>query len=61
VLRRRDADDGRAFRVYLTDRAKAFRPEAEGVLRQLDDKVLAAFGERQTAALGRVLKGVMDL
>jgi DNA-binding MarR family transcriptional regulator len=61
VSRRRDEHDGRAFRVYLTHRAKSFRPIAEEVLRTLDQTVLAALGERQTAALTRALKGVMNL
>lgn len=61
VVRERDAGDGRAFRIYLSDRANAFRPAAEEVLREIDHEVLAALGERQTAALARALKGVMDL
>jgi DNA-binding MarR family transcriptional regulator len=61
VSRRRDEHDGRAFRVYLTHRAKSFRPIAEEVLRTLDQTVLAALGERRTAALARALKGVMNL
>jgi DNA-binding MarR family transcriptional regulator len=61
VVRHRDANDGRAFRIYLTDRAKTFRPAAEEVLRELDDLVLTALGERKQTALARALKGVMDL
>ena len=61
VVRHRDANDGRAFRIYLTDRAKTFRPVAEEVLRELDDLVLTALGERKQTALARALKGVMDL
>jgi DNA-binding MarR family transcriptional regulator len=61
VGRLRDADDGRAFRIYLTDRAKAFRPVAEEVLGELDDLVLTVLGERKQTALARALKGVMDL
>ena len=61
VARQRDTNDARAFRIYLTDRAKAFRPVAEEVLRGLDHTVLATLGERQRAALARALKGVMDL
>jgi DNA-binding MarR family transcriptional regulator len=61
VIRQRDTEDRRAFRIYLTERAKAFRPVAEEVLRDLDDTVLAALGERRQAALARALKGVMDL
>jgi DNA-binding MarR family transcriptional regulator len=61
VVRERDAEDERAFRIYLTDRAKAFRPVAEQVLREIHDRVLGALGERQKAALARALKGVMEL
>jgi DNA-binding MarR family transcriptional regulator len=61
VVRQRDADDGRAFCIYLTDRAKAFRPVAEEVLSDLDDLVLTALGGRKQTALARALKGVMDL
>ena len=61
VFRQRDADDARAFRIHLTDRAKDFRPVARQVLRELDRKVLAALGERQKNALSRALKGVIDL
>jgi DNA-binding MarR family transcriptional regulator len=61
VTRQRDAGDGRAFRIYLTDRAKTFRPVAEEVLRVIDQMVLVALGERQKAALTRALKGVTDL
>jgi DNA-binding MarR family transcriptional regulator len=61
VARERDREDGRAFRIYLTDRAKQFRPVAELVVGRLDDKVLAALGERERAVLAKALKGVMDL
>jgi DNA-binding MarR family transcriptional regulator len=61
VIRQRDTDDGRAFRIYLTNRAKIFRPIAQQVLHTLDQAVLAALGERQRAALVTALKGVMDL
>jgi DNA-binding MarR family transcriptional regulator len=61
VVRGRDPLDARAFRIKLTKRAKDFRPVAGQILRELDGKVLAALGERQTATLTRALKGVMDL
>jgi DNA-binding MarR family transcriptional regulator len=61
VFRERDADDGRAFRIFLTARAKSFRPIAGEVLRELDQAALTALGERQKAALARALKGVMEL
>jgi len=61
VSRERDPLDARAFRVYLTARAKDFWPVAGEVLRELDAKVLAVLGERRRNALARALKGVMDL
>jgi DNA-binding MarR family transcriptional regulator len=61
VVRERDPYDARAFRVKLTRRARDFRPVAAEILRELDHRVLVALGERQTAALARALKGVMDL
>ena len=61
VYRERDPQDGRAFRIHLTERAKQFRPVAAETLRELDGKVLAALGVRQRDALARALKGVMDL
>jgi len=61
VLRQRDPHDARAFRIDLTKRAKEFRPVAGQILRELDGRVLAALGERETATLIRALKGVMDL
>lgn len=61
VARERDPLDARAFRINLTKRAKEFRPVAGQILRELDQTVLAALGERRTARLKRALKGVMDL
>jgi DNA-binding MarR family transcriptional regulator len=61
VVRERDPSDARAFRIKLTKRAKDFQPVAGQILRELDAKVLAALGERQTTALARALKGVIEL
>jgi DNA-binding MarR family transcriptional regulator len=61
VARSRDADDARAFRVWLTERGLEFRPVASDILRELDDMVLAALGAGRRTALARALKGVMDL
>ena len=61
VYRERDPHDSRAFRIHLTERAEAFRPVAEELLRELDAKVLATLGERQRNALIKALKGVMNL
>jgi DNA-binding MarR family transcriptional regulator len=61
VARERDPHDARAFRIKLTARAKEFRPVAGRILRELNENVLAALGERATNRLKRALKGVMDL
>jgi DNA-binding MarR family transcriptional regulator len=61
VVRERDPDDARAFRIKLTERAKDFRPVAAEVLSELDLKVLATLGERQRNALAGALKGMIDL
>ncbi len=61
VVRQRDPRDARSFRIKLTNRAKDFRPVAGQILRELDQKMLAVLGERETAALRRALKGVRDL
>ena len=59
--RERDAADGRAFRIRLTDRAKEFQPVAEEVLGELDHEVQGALTPRATKALERALKGVIAL
>src|SRR5215208_7053419 len=57
VRRERDPDDGRAFRVVLTDHGRRFRATAEEVLRELNGRV----APEDRDALIRGLKGVMDL
>lgn len=61
VTRERDPDDGRAFRVSLTPRARGFRPVANEVLRELHDEVGERLGRRERAALVAALKEVMQL
>jgi DNA-binding MarR family transcriptional regulator len=61
VLRERDAADGRAFRIHLTDRAREFQPVAEEVLAELDELVARGLGTEETTALQRALKGVIAL
>jgi|SRR5829696_3267597 len=61
VVRARDPDDGRAFRVRLTARARAFEPVAEEVLEELDRIVAARLDAGRMSSLRDDLKGVMDL
>ena len=61
VQRRRDPDDGRAFRVRLTRRGRRFQRTAEAVLAELDAEIRALLGNRTHDALVQALKGLMDL
>ena len=58
VERRADPSDGRATRVFLTERARSFRPVAETTLAELDKlvvRVLTARGREDVRASLRVL------
>jgi DNA-binding MarR family transcriptional regulator len=59
VRRERDPDDGRAFRVVLTERGQRFKAVADDVLRELDALVESRLDEPN--ALVRGLRGLMDL
>ena len=61
VRRERDPQDGRAFRIYLTHRSQAFRPVAEGILRELDALIATRLDAAEARTLKRALKGVMEL
>jgi len=61
VSRTDDPSDGRAFRIHLTERARQFKPVADEILAELDEKVLAALGTRGQRMLIQALKGVIEL
>jgi DNA-binding MarR family transcriptional regulator len=61
VRREPDPADGRATRVHLTERSRAFRPVAERVLRDLDRAVRADLSDTGVDRLTAMLKGVMSL
>jgi DNA-binding MarR family transcriptional regulator len=61
VERRRDPDDGRAFRVRLTRRGRRFQRVAEQVLGEIDADVVARLGRTDRDALIAALKGLMEL
>jgi DNA-binding MarR family transcriptional regulator len=61
VRRERDPGDGRAFRVWLTERSHRFRPVAEEVLRDLDALVAETVQPDDLETTRSVLKGVMEL
>lgn len=61
VERRRDPDDGRAFRVRLTGRGRRFQRTAETILAELDTEIREQLGHRQRDALIAALKELMHL
>jgi DNA-binding MarR family transcriptional regulator len=61
VASRPDPRDARATRVYLTVRARRFRPVAEEVLARLDDLVREALGAKRSLELATDLKEVSAL
>lgn len=61
VVSRPDPEDARATRVYLSARARRFRPVAEQVLARLDDLVREALGARRSLELATDLKEVSAL
>ena len=61
VRREQDAKDGRAFRLYLTQRARRFQPVAETTLVELDELLRQALGASELTRTKRNLKGVMEL
>ena len=56
VERRPDPADGRATRVFLTERARRFRPVAEVVLADLDELVAAALTPTAASELAGALR-----
>ena len=61
VTRRPDPADGRAMRVHLTERSRAFQPVAVDVLKALDDLVTRSFGVRRAEQLAIDLEEVSAL
>jgi DNA-binding MarR family transcriptional regulator len=61
VVRQRDPDDGRAYRISLTDRGRRLRSVTQETIEELDGEIVALLGRRRRDALVEALKGVMDL
>ena len=60
VTREPDPDDGRATRIHLTARSRAFQPVAEEVLEALDELVIRSLGPRRAQQLATDLEEVSD-
>jgi DNA-binding MarR family transcriptional regulator len=61
VRRDRDPEDGRAFRIFLTARARSFQPVAERVLARLDARVERRLSPAEREVLTTSLQEVMSL
>jgi len=61
VRRERDPEDGRAFQIFLTARARSFQPVAERVLARLDAHVERRLSAAEREVLTTSLQEVMSL
>jgi DNA-binding MarR family transcriptional regulator len=61
VRRETDPDDARATRIFLTERARSFRPVAERVLGELDRLVTGSVGAKRARQLAIDLKEISAL
>jgi DNA-binding MarR family transcriptional regulator len=61
VERRADPGDGRAWRVFLTERAHSFRPAAEATLLELDRIVAETLTARGRDKVQAALRKLADL
>ena len=60
VERRRDPQDDRVMRVYLTQKAQALRDEAHISFREIDDEIAGALTEDERVEFRRLLLKVYD-
>ena len=56
VRRQRDPDDGRAFRIVLTAKARRFEPVAKHTLTELNSLARERLGERRLQSVKHALK-----
>jgi DNA-binding MarR family transcriptional regulator len=47
VVRRRDPEDERVSRVYLTDAGRAIQSELEAIVQELDETIFAGFTDEE--------------
>lgn len=60
VARRRDREDQRVVRVFLTDKATTMRHEAQTVFRQMEEELGSIFTDEERQTLRRLLMKLHD-
>jgi DNA-binding MarR family transcriptional regulator len=61
VRREKDQDDGRAFRIWLTERGHAVHPVAQASVTEIDDLVATELNRAELETLKQSLRGVVQL
>jgi DNA-binding MarR family transcriptional regulator len=60
IARKRDQEDQRVVRVFLTDKAKAMRKEAQTVFHQMEAELSSIYTDKEKATLRRLLMKLHD-
>jgi DNA-binding MarR family transcriptional regulator len=60
VTRARDSDDQRMVRVYLTEKAKSFRKEAQQTFREMEEELASVYTDEEKEVFCRLLMKLHD-
>ncbi len=60
VTRRRDPEDARSFKVYLTERGRALRVPVQSRWQEVEDRMLEELSPEERAMLHRLLSRIRD-
>jgi len=60
IIRKVNQEDRRAYKLYLTDKAKAIKPMIFEILNEWDNTILEGVNEREIEILENVLDGMLE-
>jgi DNA-binding MarR family transcriptional regulator len=60
VIRERDPDDRRGYRILLTDEGRSLRPELIRIQSELEGQLLEGFSEEEAEILKEMLRRISD-
>ena len=60
ITRERDSDDQRMVRVYLTEKAKSFRKEAQQTFREMEEELVSVYTKEEKEVFCRLLIKLHD-